>query len=351
MYKRIVVKVGSQLIASKKDALREIIAQVAQLSNAGAEVIIVSSGAIASALKMLRLKKRPDSLAELQALAAIGQVDLMHSFKTKFARHKKRCAQILLTRDDFDERKRYINAKNTFAKLLQRGIVPIVNENDTVSIDEIKFGDNDILSALVAMLVQADVLIILSTVDGLHKVDAKTKELKELISEVTRIDAGVHQHICNIEHDYCVGGMSSKVEAVRIATQVGIKSVLANGTRKNVILDIAAGRNPGTEFKEKSKRLASRKRWIAFGTQSKGKIIIDDGAKKALLYKDSSLLAPGISSLEGNFSSKDVVSIIDKGNVEIARGITHYSSTELSSLKGKKAEKEVVHRNDLVLLM
>jgi len=351
-YKRIVVKIGSKLIAEQDGrCLDQIIKQLIELQDLDKEVILVSSGAIASALKKLNLSKRPKALSDLQALAAFGQVELMNFYREIFLRFDKRCAQVLLTRDDFDDRRRYLNAKNTISKLISMGIVAVVNENDTISVDEIKFGDNDILSALVAILVEADLLVILSTVDGLYEIDKKTKKWIKLICNVENITEDIHKMSCKISDELSIGGMSSKINAAKIATNVGVKCILANGTKSDVLLDIAKGHNPGTEFSEKSKGLVSRKRWIAFGTTSKGKIVVDNGAKEALLNRDCSLLAPGVIKVEGDFQAKDVVSIVDEDHNEFARGITNFSGKLLDETKGKRAKKEVVHRNDLVLLV
>jgi len=351
-YKRIVVKIGSRLVTEEQGRfLEQIINQVSKLQDLGKELIVVSSGAIASALKKLNLTTRPKGLAELQALAAFGQVELMNLYQRKFSRFNKSCAQVLLTRDDFDDRRRYLNAKNTILKLISLGMVTIINENDTISVDEIKFGDNDILSALVAILVEADILIILSTVDGLYEFDKKTKKWLGLICKVEKITKDIYKMLCKTSDELSVGGMSSKINAAKIATEAGVKCILANGKKQNVLLDIVRGKNPGTEFCESSKYLAARKRWIAFGTTSKGKIVVDAGAKEALLNKDYSLLAPGVIKVEGDFQAKDVVSIVDKDSNEFARGITNFSSKVLDEIKGKRAKKEVVHRNDLVLLI
>ena len=224
-FKRVVIKIGSKLIAEQEGGcLADIVGQAAKFIDEGKEVVLVSSGAIASALKKLNVKKRPKSLPDLQALAAIGQVDLMHFYQNLFSRFNKSCAQVLLTREDFDDRRRYLNAKNTILKLMSMGVVAVVNENDTISVDEIKFGDNDILSALVAILVGADLLVILTNVDGLYDVDKKTKKWQELIREVENITEDMPKMACRVTDEYCVGGMSSKIEAAKIVTKSSLNS-------------------------------------------------------------------------------------------------------------------------------
>lgn len=356
-FKRIVVKVGSSVLTEGKTKiveanLRRIVKHVADLISQGKEVVLVSSGAIACGLSYMGVQKRPSALSELQAASAIGQNILMQAYTAELSNHKIKCAQILLTRDDFHERKRYLNIKNTISSLFNLGVVPIVNENDTVSIDEIKFGDNDMLSALVAMLIEADGLEILSDIEGLCKTyDKEKKTYKDLIKKVEKITPDIKIFASGTNSDACIGGMESKIEAIKIATNVGIPVVLTDGSRPNLNIDFVNPDQSDGTFFGASSNYNLRASWIAFGAQAKGKIIIDDGAKKAILNKTASLLSPGIASISGNFQAKDVVDITDKNGAVLAKGITNYSSQQLDKIKGKKAEKEVVHRNDLVLLI
>ncbi|MDD5618404.1 MAG: glutamate 5-kinase [Candidatus Omnitrophica bacterium] len=356
-FKRLVVKVGSSVLTEGKTSIVEsnlerIVKHIAELISKNKEVVLVSSGAIACGLSQIGLDRRPAKLSQLQAAAAIGQNILMQTYTKIFAKYNLKCAQILLTRDDFHERKRYINAKNTISNLIELKVVPIVNENDTVSVDEIKFGDNDMLSALVAMLIDADGLEILSDVEGLCKTyDKKNKTYKNLIKRVKSVTKEIEIIANDTNGASCIGGMESKINAIKIATNVGIPVVLANGLSDNLKIDFS---NPeqgmGTYFEAVSNYKVSKKHWIGFGAKAEGEIVVDDGAKKALLNKNASLLSQGITCVSGDFSQKDTVEIIDKEGNVLAKGISNYSSSQLNKIKGKKAEKEAVHRDNLVLL-
>ncbi|MFH1622699.1 MAG: glutamate 5-kinase [Candidatus Omnitrophota bacterium] len=356
-YKRIVVKVGSSVLTGGKakiveSNLKRIAKHISDLHSQKKEVVLVTSGAIAYGLSLLGVDKRPSILSELQAAAAIGQNILMQAYTSEFSKYQIKSAQILLTRDDFHERKRYLNIKNTIGSLFNLGVLPIVNENDTVSIDEIKFGDNDMLSALVAMLIEADGLEILSDIEGLCKTyDKEKKSYSNLIKKVKQITPDIEIIASDTGSNICIGGMESKIEAIKIATNVGIPVVLANGLSESLDIDFS---NPdkvtGTYFEASSSSLVSKKHWIAFGAKIKGKIFIDDGATKAILNKAASLLSPGVTSVQGDFAAKDIVSITDTNGVVLAKGITNYSSHQLDKIKGKKSDKEVIHRNNLVLL-
>jgi glutamate 5-kinase len=356
-YKRIVVKVGSSVLTEGKTKIIEanlerIVKHVADLLSEGKEVVLVSSGAVASGLSLLGIGKRPNKLSELQAAAAIGQNILMHNYTIAFNKHNLKCAQILLTREDFNERNRYLNAKNTILDLFNLGVVPIVNENDTVSVDEIKFGDNDMLSALVAVLIEADGLEILSDIEGLCRTyDKEKKTYSDLIKKVEKITPEIKIIASGTDSAACIGGMESKINAIKIATNVGIPVVLANGLSSSISIDFFDPEKcMGTYFEAASNLMASKKHWIAFGAKIEGKIVVDDGAARAILNKAASLLSPGITGVEGIFAVKNVVDISDKNGNILARGITSYSSQQLDKIKGKKSDKEVVHRDNLVLL-
>jgi len=350
--KRIVVKVGSSVLASSgrgldKLRLKNIVDQISTLTNKGIEVVLVSSGAILSGMSVLNIKSRPGKLSYLQATAAIGQSLLMQVYAELFKKNKKLCAQVLLTWEDFNERQRYINARNTMLTLLDYKVVPIINENDTVSIDEIKFGDNDRLSALAANLTEAQMLILLSDVDGFYKGKGKQRHVIPLIQE---IDSEIKNLAGDTDkRNISIGGMISKLEAAKIAVDSGIPCFIANGRIKNVLLDILEGKQIGTLFIPKSTRLEAKKRWIAYSTKSQGKIFVDDGAKEALVKRGKSLLCPGIVNLEGKFLAGDIVTIIDSRGEEFAKGLTNYAVDELHKAKGTKLDKEVIHRDSLAI--
>lgn len=347
-YKRIVVKIGSSLFYDKNriDPLRsfEVISQISSLINLDKkEIIIVSSGAIALGMDLLKLSSRPKELPLLQAAAAIGQNMLMDSYSESFAKHKITCAQILLTWDDFGDRQRYLNAKNTLQTLLKLGVVPVINENDTISTEEIKFGDNDRLSAQVASLVNADFLVILSDVDGLWDKN------KKVIPEVVEITSEIKALACPTSSKTCVGGMITKIEAAKIAVDSGIPCVIANGRKKGIIgMVLEDPLSNGTLFLPK-KGLKEKERWMAFSTKPKGNIIVDDGAKNALL-NNKSLLSVGIVAVEGNFDSGSIVSIVDKKKNEFARGKTAAGSAKINEIKGQHFDKEVIHRDNIAIL-
>ncbi len=329
--RRIVVKVGTGLLTDERNRLAPsriaaLAGQVAALREQKREVLLVSSGAIAAGMAELSLTTRPKQLRELQAAAAIGQGKLMTLYDAAFGKHGLGVAQILLTHDDLKNRDRHLNARNTLETLLARGIVPIINENDTVAVDEIKFGDNDQLGALTATLIDADLLIILSHVEGL--LDAG----KKVIPVVPEITPDIQALAGGTDRITSVGGMKSKIEAARIVTRSGIPMIIAN-----VLTGIMAGEEVGTIFLPKTGKLESRKRWIAFFQKPAGILVVDDGARAALCDGGKSLLAKGVVRTEGKAAVGDVVSIQDAKGVEFARGLMREGSV-------------VVHRDDLVIL-
>ncbi len=349
---RLVVKIGSSLVAAhltkpKGSVLSSLLTEICQLQKDEVQVILVSSGAIVSGMKEMKLRNRPADLASLQALAAIGQAVLMKTYGEFFANKKSHCAQVLLTWDDFDNRVRYNSARLTFQSILNQRVCPIVNENDTIATDEIKFGDNDRLSALVASLVQADLLAILTDVEGLYDLREGKKKIFDEVKEITREIEGLaggtrHKNVSR-------GGMITKIDAVKIATHANIPCVIAKSDVENILHRIVAGERIGTFFVEKEDKLLARKHWISFGAKPKGMIIIDDGARDALLKGGRSLLLPGILSWEGHFKVDDVVVIADCQRQEIARGVSNYSIGDLHKIKEKKGQQEVIHYDQLVL--
>jgi glutamate 5-kinase len=351
-YKRIVIKIGSSLFCSGSGNcdftfLSAVARDIILLSQSGHEVIIVSSGAIALGMHALGMKERPKKTDQLQAAAAVGQNEVINQYRQFFQKKGLHPAQVLLTWEDFDSRKRYLNARNTLITLLGLKCIPIVNENDTISTDEIKFGDNDRLSALVATLVDADLLVILSDVDGL--LDGSMKNLVKVVNE---INPQIKAMACSTTRKTCVGGMITKIEAAAMSTDSGITCVIANGRKpgiiRNIVKDPLSGGN-WTVILPKSGSLAARQRWIAFGTKPKGSVIVDAGAKAALINKKS-LLSVGVIACRGSFNAGDVVCVIDQSNHEFARGKVGVTIKELDKVKGKRHDKEVIHRDNIVIL-
>ena len=358
---------GTTLISSSTNFLDRgkmspIIEDIAYLMGRGVKVVLVSSGAIGAGMGILGLTKRPTLLPEKQAAAAIGQGRLMHFYNELFNEHGIRVAQILLTKDDLDDRSKYLNARNTLSTLLgYEGVVPIVNENDTVAVDEIKFGDNDTLSAIVASKMQADLLIILSNVDGLYDCDPNKSDTRSLIEEVTDITDDLRQMCGGAGAETSVGGMSAKLEAARIATLSGIGVALANGEQKHVLRDLFEGKLKCTYFHPREEAISGRKLWIAFGSAPLGSVTVDDGAKRALLDMGRSLLPSGVTAVLGDFEKGDIISVLDETGGEIARGLANYSAPEARLIMGHHSSKiaellgsgdydEIIHRDNLATL-
>jgi glutamate 5-kinase len=362
-YKRVVIKVGTKIITSDKSHIdikevRLLSEQIVKLLNKGIEVALVSSGAIAEGMSQLNLTRRPKALKMLQAAAAIGQSRLMRIYDSYFQKKKIITAQVLLTRADLSDRKRYLNARNTIMTLIGKGILPIINENDTVSTEEIKFGDNDQLSAMVANFISADALIILTDVDGLYCLNSEGEtEVIDSVEEISQVEHHAEGAGCQLS----VGGMRTKLDAARMVTSSGITCIIANGKKKNVLDKIIKNSNVGTVFKAKKSKLKEKKKWIAFSRKSKGKLNVDMGASKALQSQGRSLLAAGIVTVTGDFAYGDLISVCDNNGKEIARGFSNYSSSEIRKIKGSKThdiEKilgykyydEIIHRDNLVVL-
>jgi len=342
--KKIVVKIGSSVITVKgkidSDLISRLIKDILLIERAGYKVILVSSGAIACGLSQLKLKKRPKDMQTLMAVSSLGQVILMDAFAAKFKKYKRICAQILLTWDDFDNRKRYMNIRKTIEKLLAIGAIPIINENDVVSHEEIGIGDNDRLSAFVADLIGAQQLIILSDIEGLL-------DGERLIKEVIQVDDKIRALVKKQDKAYTKGGMDTKLQAVTKANLSGIRTIIANGRKKDVISRIVKGDSIGTLFLPSQKIEKSRKRWID-SKQIKGTVIIDDGAKDALLNKGKSLLGVGITKVTSGFNKGDAVVVIDSQGEAVGCGLVNYSSDDFKAAKSKRFEKEVIHRDNFV---
>lgn len=364
---RIVVKVGSNLLTDKTGRINQkrihsLAREISELHNKKVEIVVVSSGAIASGLKKLGLKTKPKEIRKKQATAAVGQPLLMWMYEKYFLKFKKHIAQILLTRDDLSDRVRYVNAKNTILTLLEMGVIPIINENDTVATDEIKFGDNDQLAALVSGLIEANHLIILSDVPGLYTSDPKKDPNAKLIKHVKEVSKDLIEIAKPTSTGYGTGGMYSKVIAAKKATSFGIPVHIVSGRKYGNIKAVIEGKQVGTYFEPVSQRVTSRKGWIAYATKAKGNLYIDEGAVKALLNDGKSLLPSGIKKVEGDFDTGDAVYCIDEKGEKIAKGLVNYSSCEIKMIKGKKSSEiekilgykysdEVIHRDNLVILV
>jgi glutamate 5-kinase len=345
--RQIVVKVGSAVLTEggtlHRPTIYRLAQEIAALRKKGCRVTLVSSGAIATGTGKLGLKQKPASIPEKQAVAAVGQGTLIQMYEEAFELYGLRVAQVLLTRDDLTHRGRYMNARNTLTTLLSWGIIPIINENDTVAVDEIKFGDNDNLSALITHLIEADLLVILTDLDGLFNQDPRENPRAELISGSLGI-----------------GGMRSKLKAARKATLQGIPVVIANGKREGILKDLLKGRPLGTLFLPQAQPLSRRKHWIAYTLKPKGEIVLDPGACQALVEKGKSLLPAGVLAVRGRFGAGHCVSCLSSEGKRIAKGLVNYSSAELQKIKGlrtaeieKKLEfkhsDEAIHRDNLVL--
>ncbi len=365
--KKIVIKVGTRLLTYKTGKLNlgiieTLVRQMADLKNQGKDVVLVSSGAVGAGIGKLGLKRKPVSTQEKQAVAAVGQGLLIQFYEKLFSEYGHIVAQVLLTREDLDNRKRYINSRNTLLHLLKFGAIPIINENDTISTDEIElgFGDNDRLSALVATLIDADLLLILTDIDGLYTANPRYNPNAYCISFVEEITPEIKNFAGKTEEILAKGGMITKIEAAEIVMASGIDMVIANGRQENIIKRILEGEETGTFFCSKQGHLRSRKRWIAFAQKSKGVINIDHGAELALTEEGKSLLPAGVISFEGTFSRGEMVSVYNPHGEEIARGLVNYSAEELRQITGCKSDeiesilgytghKEVIHRDNLVL--
>jgi len=365
--KKIVLKIGSAVLTRSGDdrldenLLDDVAQEVSRMFDLGRQVIIVSSGAVATGIGLLR-SARPRSIPEKQAFAAVGQSQLMHLYSVHFSRYGRNIAQLLLTRDDMEDRRRYLNTSYTLDNLLTLGVVPIINENDTTTIDELRFGDNDLLSAIVAAKMKAEMLIILSNVDGLFDSDPRENPDAALITRVDSITSGFEAMAAQDPSRLGAGGMRSKIEAARRATCAGAYVCICNGKRPGILPELFAGRCPGTLFlPQEGGKMSSRERWIAFGKIGLNRwLIIDDGAKKALIQGKKSLLPVGIRDVKGEFEQGDVVEIRDSAGERLGKGLVNYNSKDIRKIKGAKSEvieeilgqkeyDEVIHRDNMIL--
>jgi glutamate 5-kinase len=364
--KRLVVKVGSSLVTNQGRGLDHArlavwASQIAELRHMGREVILVSSGAIAEGMQRLGWKKRPHAVHELQAAAAVGQMGLIEVYESCFRQHGLLTSQVLLTHEDLADRKRYLNARSTLRTLLALGVIPIINENDTVAIDEIRFGDNDTLGSLVTNLIEADVLIILTDQAGLYSSDPRRDADATLVSEADADDPKLETMAGGAGSGIALGGMLTKVQAAKRAARSGAHTVIASGHEKDVLLRLARGERIGTQLIARRATLAARKQWLADHLQVRGTLLLDAGAVKALKVEGKSLLPIGVHEASGEFERGEVVSCLDEAKREIARGLINYNASEtrrilrtpsheIEAKLGYVDESELIHRDNLVLL-
>ncbi len=362
--KRVVVKVGSNVLTAQNDlntnAIESISQQICLLIDNGLEVLLVSSGAMAAGLRKMGLKKRPDQIPQRQAIAAVGQSGLMHAYEKAFGNRGKKVAQILLTSEDLTNRERYLNARNALYALLAWKVVPVINENDTVKVEEIKLGDNDNLSAMIALLMDADFLINLTDIDGLYDKDPRTRADARLIAEVTSYKKEIETFAGDIPGALGTGGMLSKIRAARKVTAAGVPMIIAKGDKPDILLKLFAGERHGTYFTPKEKKMPSRKCWIAYTLKPRGNLVLDDGAARAILQNGKSLLPSGITAVEGEFGVGAAVTFKDRRQQSLGIGLVNYAAPEIRAIMGLKTAQikdrlgskpydEVIHRDNLVI--
>ena len=364
--RRWVVKIGSSLLTDEgrglaKAVIDDWVAQVARLCQQGVEVVLVSSGAVAEGMARLGWATRPSALYELQAAAAVGQMGLVQTYETSFQKHGLKTAQVLLTHDDLSNRKRYLNARSTLRTLLKLKVVPIVNENDTVAMEEIRFGDNDTLAALVANLVEADVLVILTDQAGMFDKDPRSNSDAKLLPEVSAADPQLEAMAGGTAGKVGRGGMLTKVRAAKLAARSGASTLIAPGRTPGVLDTIAAGQQVGTLFTPGQETFVARKQWLASHLQLRGKLVIDSGAARVLRDSGRSLLAVGVKNVTGDFMRGEVVACVDEQGHELARGLVNYSADETRRIMGLASDRieetlgyvdepELIHRDNLVLI-
>ena len=364
---RVVVKIGTSTLTYNNGKLNlfrieKLVRELADLANQGKEIILVTSGAVGAGLDRLGSTERPKTIPEKQAVAAIGQGILMHMYEKLFAEYGQIVAQVLLTRENSVKHKLYINSRNTLLTLLKMGVIPVINENDAIAIDELKIGDNDTLSATVATIVDADLLIILSDIEGVFTANPQNDPTAQLIEEITDITPEIEELAGGAGSKLGTGGMYTKIQAAKIAVNAGVTMVIASGALEGVVRNILSGENIGTIFPAKEQHLQVRKSWLAFGAMIKGELVVDEGCEKALITEGSSLLSVGIVEVKGTFDQGNSVRILSKQGREIARGLANYNSEEIKKICGKntnniskilgsKLYDEVTHRDNMVIMV
>lgn len=363
---RAVVKIGSSVLTDENGDLQDpvfydIAREISELKSRKIETVLVSSGAIASGMKKLGMKEKVRDVSMKQAIAACGQSALMWNYERAFSEYGERVAQILLTHDGLSDRRRFLNARKTLLTLLRIGIIPIVNENDTVAVEEIMFGDNDNLAALVTSLVEADLLVLLTNIDGLYTKDPRNHREAELIPVINEIDKNIQKMAGHTLGKTTTGGMKTKLEAARAAAAFGVPTIIANGKRPSTLANIFAGEKIGTLFLPSQERIRGKKHWIAFALKPSGDLLIDNGAKRAITSLGKSLLPSGIIAVRGDFELGESVRCIDENGLEVARGLASYGSDEIRKIVGAKSTSiesilgykygdEIIHRDDLAVI-
>jgi glutamate 5-kinase len=361
---RVVIKVGSNVLTARSSlnlyTIDSISRQICVLLDKGLEVLLVSSGAMAAGLRKMEMSQRPDEIPKRQAIAALGQSGLINAYEEAFGRCKKKVAQILLTSEDLNNRKRYLNARNALYTLLDWKVVPIINENDTISVEEIKLGDNDNLAAMITLLMDADFLINLTDIDGLYTKDPRTNPDAQLIPEVTTFKKEIEDYATNIPGALGRGGMSSKIKAAKKVTSAGISMIIAKGDKPDILLELFEGSAHGTYFVPRQKKMPSRKCWIAYTLTPKGSLVVDNGAAAALTENGKSLLPSGIVEVNGDFGVGAPVAFSNLHGEQLGIGLVNYSAADIRSIKGLKTSQiedalgakpydEVIHRDNLVI--
>ena len=364
---KIVIKLGSSIVTNDGEGLDEeclssLIKQISILSSQNKKVILVSSGAIAAGLKKLRVKIRPKVLSELQAAAAVGQMDLVRTYEELFADNDLISAQVLLTHDDLSDRKRYLNARSTIFNLIKNNVIPVINENDTVASEEIRFGDNDTLAAMVANLIEADLLVLLTDQDGLFSSDPREDNNAKLIHHSYVDDKNLDNLASGTQSKIGTGGMITKIMAARKAAISGTHTIIASGRRNNILLDLSNDKDIGTFLQSREVKLLARKKWLADNLKENGKIYIDDGAEIALINKGKSLLVAGVIKITGSFDRGEVIQCVNKSGDEVLKGIVNYNSEEVKKIIGLPSDKieaalgyvnesSLIHRNNMIIML
>ncbi len=363
---KIVIKLGSSIVTNVDDGLDEeclsgLIKQISKLIAQNKKVVLVSSGAVAAGLKKLGIKIRPKILSELQSAAAIGQMDLVQVYERIFSDNNLLSAQVLLTHDDLSNRKRYLNARSTIFNLLKNKVIPVINENDTVASDEIKFGDNDTLAAMVANLIEADILVLLTDQEGLFSSDPRDNNDAELIENGFVDDKRLDKLALGTKSETGTGGMVTKILAARRAALSGAHTIIASGRRNNILDDLNKNQSIGTFLQSREVKLIARKKWLADNLKSKGKIFVDIGAENALIHKGKSLLVAGVTKVVGTFDRGEVIQCVNESGEEISKGLVNYNSEEVKKIIGVSSDKiesilgyvnesNLIHRNNMIIL-